>query len=55
MIYTSFGLITKGLSMLGVIRTLPAVVQLAVFTAVMLAVILITVKNARKKKETRNG
>lgn len=49
MFFTSFGLITKGMNVLGVMPEIPAIVQILVFTVVFSVVIIVVVQNSRKE------
>jgi len=53
MVFTAFGLITKGLSILDVIGSVPSVVQMIVFTAVFACVIAAVIVNNKKESGTR--
>lgn len=53
MVFTAFGLITKGLNILGIIGSVPAIVQVAVFTAVFACVIAAVILN--NTRETGAG
>jgi uncharacterized membrane protein YfcA len=53
MVFTAFGLITKGLNILGIIGSVPAIVQVAMFTAVFACAITAVILN--NKKETGAG
>jgi uncharacterized membrane protein YfcA len=52
MIFTSFGLITKGLEVLGIIGSIPPVVQVLVFIITIAAVIIAVFMSVRKEKES---
>ena len=51
MVFTAFGLITKGLSILEVIGSVSAVVQIIVFTVIIACVIAAVLRNNRKEKK----
>ena len=53
MVFTAFGLITKGLSILEVIGSVPAVVQIIVFTVIIACVIAAVLINNRKGKNVK--
>jgi len=53
MVFTAFGLITKGLSILDVIGSVPAVIQMIVFTAVFACVIAAVIVSNKKESGTR--
>lgn len=48
MAFTSFGLITKGLAVLKITKNLPAILQVLVFSVVMVTVILAVINDSRK-------
>ncbi|MEZ4358175.1 MAG: TSUP family transporter [Eubacteriales bacterium] len=57
MAYTSFGLVTKGLEMMGAIGSIPSIVQVILFVAIIATVLTISVfmNKAGKKEEKENG
>ena len=50
MVFTAFGLITKGMNLLNIIGQVPAIVQVIIFTAIIACVIMTVIINNRKVK-----
>jgi hypothetical protein len=50
MVFTAFGLITKGLNLLNLMGNIPALVQVIFFTAVFACVIATVISNSKKEK-----
>jgi len=50
MVFTAFGLITKGMNLLDLMGPVPATVQMIVFAAIIMCIIVTVVMNNRKEK-----